>query len=115
MTEARGLVDALDRAGYRLTEPRRAVAALIAGREGHFTAADLDGDARARQLPIGRATIFRALDLFTELEVVERVDLPDGGHAYVPCEPVHHHHVICTNCGRAPRSPTWAWGRSSRR
>jgi len=99
--EAGGLVDALDRAGYRLTEPRRAVATLIAGRDGHFTAADLEEDARARHLPIGRATIFRALDLFTELEVVERVDLPDGGHAYVPCEPVHHHHVICTNCGRA--------------
>ena len=99
--EAGGLVDALDRAGYRLTEPRRAVATLIAGRDGHFTAADLEEDARARHLPIGRATIFRALDLFTELEVVERVDLPDGGHAYLPCEPVHHHHVICTNCGRA--------------
>jgi len=99
--EAGGLVDALDRAGYRLTEPRRAVATLIAGRDGHFTAADLEEDARARHLLIGRATIFRALDLFTELEVVERVDLPDGGHAYVPCEPVHHHHVICTNCGRA--------------
>jgi Fe2+ or Zn2+ uptake regulation protein len=99
--EAGGLVDALDRAGYRLTEPRRAVAALVAGREGHFTAADLEEDARTRDLPIGRATIFRALDLFTELELVERVDLPDGGHAYVGCEPVHHHHVICTNCGRA--------------
>jgi Fe2+ or Zn2+ uptake regulation protein len=99
--EAGGLVDALDRAGYRLTEPRRAVATLIAGRDGHFTAADLEEDARARHLPIGRATIFRALDLFTELELVERVDLPDGGHAYVGCEPVHHHHVICTNCGRA--------------
>jgi len=98
--EAGGLVDALDRAGYRLTEPRRAVATLIAGRDGHFTAADLEEDARARHLPIGRATIFRALDLFTELEVVERVDLPDGGHAYVPCEPVHHHHVVCSTCGR---------------
>jgi Fur family ferric uptake transcriptional regulator len=100
-TEAGGFVDALDRAGYRLTEPRRAVATLIAGREGQFTAADLEADARARHLPIGRATIFRALDLFTDLAVVERVDLPDGGHAYVACEPVHHHHVICTNCGRA--------------
>ena len=99
--EAGGLVDALDRAGYRLTEPRRQVAQLIAGHDGHFTAADLVADAEHRRMAIGRATIFRALDLFTELEVVERVDLPDGGHAYVPCEPVHHHHVICTNCGRA--------------
>ena len=62
------LVAALDRAGYRLTEPRRAVAELIVAREGHFSAADLIDDARARRLDIGRATVFRALDLFTELQ-----------------------------------------------
>jgi Fur family transcriptional regulator, ferric uptake regulator len=95
------LVAALDRAGYRLTEPRRVVAELIAAREGHFTAADLLDDARARRLGIGRATIFRALDLFTELTLLERVDLPSGEHAYVPCLPHgHHHHVVCSACGR---------------
>ena len=95
------LVAALDRAGYRLTEPRRAVAELIVAREGHFSAADLIDDARARRLGIGRATIFRALDLFTELSVLERLDLPTGEHAYVPCEPAgHHHHIVCSGCGR---------------
>jgi Fe2+ or Zn2+ uptake regulation protein len=94
------LIDALDRAGHRVTEPRKAVAALIAGRAGHFTAADLVGEARVRRLGIGRATIFRALDLFTELNVVERLELPSGDHAYVPCEPLHHHHVVCSRCGQ---------------
>lgn len=92
---------AIDRAGYRLTGPRRAVADLIAGREGHFTAADLVAEARARRLGIGRATIFRALDLLLELGVLERLDLPSGEHAYVGCEPAHHHHVVCSGCGRA--------------
>jgi Fe2+ or Zn2+ uptake regulation protein len=99
MTRKNLLVDALDRAGYRLTEPRRAVAELIAARNGHFTAADLATDARDRRLAIGRATIFRALDLFATLNLVERVDLPGGDHAYVACEPAHHHHAICTTCG----------------
>jgi Fur family transcriptional regulator, ferric uptake regulator len=92
---------AFDRAGYRLTGPRRAVADLIAAREGHFTAADLVAEARARRLGIGRATIFRALDLLLELGVLERLDLPSGEHAYVGCEPIHHHHVVCSGCGRA--------------
>jgi len=99
--ESSPLVNALDRAGYRLTEPRRTVADLIAARGGHFTAADLLGDAKARRLGIGRATIFRALDLFTELNFLERLDLPTGEHAYVPCEPAsHHHHIVCSTCGR---------------
>ena len=101
MTDATALVTALDEAGYRLTEPRRAVAGLIAARDGHFTAADLVADARRRRLRIGRATIFRTLDAFADLRLVERIDLPDGDHAYVGCDPVHHHHAICTRCGRS--------------
>ncbi len=95
------LVDALDRAGYRLTEPRRAVAELVAAQEAHFTAAGLAAEARDRHLGIGRATIFRSLDVFATLGLVERVDLPGGEHAYVVCDPVHHHHAICTSCGRS--------------
>jgi len=92
---------ALDAAGHRLTGPRRAVAELIAARAGHFTAADLLLDARARRLGVGRATVFRSLDLLTELGVLERMDLPSGEHAYVPCAPTHHHHhIVCATCGR---------------
>jgi len=88
-------------AGERVTLPRRAVARLVAARDGHFTAAQLMDDAEAAGEPIGRATVFRALDLFTNLGLVERVDLPDGNHAFVACESVHHHHAICTRCGRS--------------
>lgn len=100
-TRPRALVEALDDAGYRLTGRRRQVADLIAAREGHFTAAELLDDARVRRLGIGRATVFRALDLLTELRLLERLDLPEGEHAYVTCEPAHHHHVVCSSCGRA--------------
>ena len=92
---------ALGRAGYRATAARRAVVDLIAGREGHFTAADLVDDARSQGRRIGRATIFRTLDVLAELRAVERLDLPTGEHAYVACEPAHHHHVVCSNCGRS--------------
>ncbi len=95
------MIAALDDAGYRLTGRRREVTELIAAREGHFTAADLILDARSRRLGIGRATIFRALELLTELKLLERLDLPEGEHAYVTCEPTHHHHVVCSACGRA--------------
>ena len=94
------LIAALDTAGYRLTDARRAVASLVADRPGPFRASDLIADARSRRLGIGRATIFRALDVFTELSVVERLDLPSGEHAYVGCEPAHHHHIVCERCGR---------------
>ncbi|HEX9044761.1 MAG TPA: Fur family transcriptional regulator [Candidatus Limnocylindrales bacterium] len=101
LTAQERLTGALIDAGHRLTEPRRQVAGLVAAHTGHFTAADLVADAARLRPQIGRATIFRALELFTELGVVERLDLPAGDHAYVRCDPVHHHHVVCASCGRS--------------
>jgi len=94
------IVTALDQAGYRLTEARRSVAELIGNRRGHFTAGDLLVDARARRLGLGRATVFRTLDVLVDLGAVERLDLPSGEHTYVACEPAHHHHLVCSACGR---------------
>lgn len=95
------LVTALEDSGVRLTAPRRAVAELIAAQPGHFTAADLVDAAKADHPGLGRATIFRSLELLSSLGVVERLDLPNGEHAYVGCEPSHHHHVVCSSCGRS--------------
>jgi len=91
---------ALDRAGYRLTEPRRALATLIADQDGHFTAAELVAIARERRLGVGRATVFRTLETLEEIGAIERLDLPTGEHAYVACELAHHHHIVCSRCGR---------------
>ncbi|HEY5628660.1 MAG TPA: Fur family transcriptional regulator [Candidatus Limnocylindrales bacterium] len=100
MLSSNPIVEALGVAGYRLTAPRRAIADLIAEYDGHFTAAELEGAARDRGLDVSRATLFRALELLTELHVVERLDLPSGEHAYVPCVRSHHHHIVCSRCGR---------------
>jgi Fur family ferric uptake transcriptional regulator len=100
MSDPSLIVTALDRAGYRLTEPRRALAVLIADQEGHFTAAELVAAARQRRVGVGRATVFRTLETLDEIGAIERLDLPSGEHAYVGCEPAHHHHIVCSRCGR---------------
>lgn len=101
MVAAQSIVDAFEGAGYRLTSPRRALAGLIASRSGHFTAEELLADAKRGRRGLGRATIFRSLEVLAELGAVERLDLPSGGHAFVACESAHHHHVVCSSCGRS--------------
>jgi Fur family ferric uptake transcriptional regulator len=95
------ILSAIDDAGYRVTQTRRAIAELIGGQTGHFTADELLARSRQRRLGISRATIFRSLDILAELGVVERLDLPTGGHAFVSCEASHHHHLVCSRCGRS--------------
>jgi Fur family ferric uptake transcriptional regulator len=101
VVDAPDIVSAFEGAGYRLTAPRRALARLIAARGGHFTADELLGESRRRRLGVTRATIFRSLDVLADLGVVERLDLPTGEHAFVACEPAHHHHIVCSSCGRS--------------
>jgi Fur family transcriptional regulator, ferric uptake regulator len=101
MVAGETIVSTLQKHGYRITAPRRGVARLIAERQGHFTAEDLMRSSRRQRAGLGRATVFRSLELLTSLDLVERVDLPSGEHAYVTCEPTHHHHLVCSSCGRA--------------
>jgi Fur family ferric uptake transcriptional regulator len=102
MPRSSTLLSALGVAGKRLTVARRAVADAIARQDGHFTAEDVLRVAQTRQRTVGRATVFRSLEMLADLHLVERVDLPSGEHAYVACEPdEHHHHVVCSVCGRS--------------
>ncbi len=87
--------------GLQLTEPRRVVIAAIAERTVPFTSAELQEAIEAEAPAIGRATVFRTLDLLCRLGIVQRIhEDAKGGrcHAYLACEPQHHHHLICTGC-----------------
>ena len=101
MSDSAGLLRALDGAGFHLTAARRAVAEMVAERAGRFSADDLVQEARRTRRGVGRATVFRSLALFEELGLVESMHLPTGEHAYVACEPAHHHHLVCERCGRS--------------
>src|SRR5262245_47081682 len=77
------------------------MAHLVASRRGHFTADELLAESRRRRLGVTRATVFRSLDVLADLGLVERLDLPSGEHAFVACEAAHHHHIVCSSCGRS--------------
>jgi Fur family ferric uptake transcriptional regulator len=86
----------LEARGYRVTPSRRAVIAAILAQQGHFTVEDL----LARCRDAGRATVFRTIRLLTELGVVCRVLLEDGSKHYMVSQRGHHHHLVCTACGK---------------
>jgi Fur family ferric uptake transcriptional regulator len=87
----------LEARGYRVTPSRRAVIAGVLQQAGHFTVDDLLRRCRGA----GRATVFRTIRLLTELGVVCRVLLDDGSLHYRLSErPQHHHHLVCTGCGK---------------
>ena len=99
LPNAAAIAERLDLQGLRQTEPRRHLIELILRQPGQFRAADLVE--QAQPLGIGRATVFRLLDLLVQLGLLSRLHGPDGCRTYTLCEPeYHHHHLVCRSCGR---------------
>ncbi len=93
------VLEALQGAGYKVTSARRAVIQAVLGKERHFSGADLVAEVIAADGTVGRATVFRTLDVLVDLGLIGRVHRPEGGHGYVLCPQGHHHHAICSRCG----------------
>lgn len=86
-------------AGIRATAQRRAVARAVGEATGSFTVAELHDRARRFEPGLGLATTYRTLELLRANGGVHPL-LGEGRHAYVRCRPEHHHHLVCTTCGR---------------
>lgn len=86
----------LEARGYRVTPSRRAVIAAVLQQSGHFTVEDLVRPCGGA----GRATVFRTVRLLAEMGVVCRVLLEDGRLHYAVSKREHHHHLVCTVCGK---------------
>ena len=88
----------LSEAGYRSGASRRKVIELLGGQTCAITALELD-----RRLDgVGRATVYRALEQMEELGLVQRIDVGGDSAGYEKVDPEghHHHHIVCTDCGK---------------
>jgi Fur family ferric uptake transcriptional regulator len=97
------LLAAFEAEGLRNTRPRRVIAeqlAALAASDADFTAQDLWRELQARDPGLGRATVYRAVDLLLSKGMLDRVPFADGTHRYRLCGGAHHHHLTCTQCQR---------------
>lgn len=94
-------LDRLREAGYRITNARLAVLSVLQESDGHLTSAEIINQVDARDPSIGRASVFRTLELLTSLSLVRPTYLESRTPTYVLLtHEGHHSHIICTNCSR---------------
>lgn len=90
--------------GYRLTLGRKAILDLLSQEDGHLSAEDIYMKVHEQYPNIGLTTIYRTLDVLTDLGMVYKFDFGDGRARYERAEgpkgPHHHHHLICTECNK---------------
>lgn len=89
---------------YKFTTQRQVVLqAFLDSKENHMSAEDVYAIVRDENPEIGLATVYRSLELFTELELLKKLDFGDGRSRYELNDHnlAHsHHHLICLSCGK---------------
>jgi len=86
-------------AGYKNTSSRMKIVSLI-GKRATFTTSEILEEISRIYPEIGRATVFRTLDTLLSLGALDKVKLSEGKDGYIVCGPPHHHHIVCTECGK---------------
>ncbi len=92
----------LAEAGYRRGGARNAVVELLDRQDCALSAQQIDDLLRAQGRSVGRASVYRILELLTELRLVQRIDVGQGVARYERHLPDgdHHHHLVCDSCGQ---------------
>jgi len=86
--------------GHPLTTQRRLLLELIRDADGHIDAKELYRRASARDESIGSATVYRSLNLFKELGIVDERRLGKLRCYYEIKQSPQHQHLLCQGCGK---------------
>lgn len=95
----------LKQRGFRITRPRTAVIEALETARGSLSAEQILKRARRTCPSLGLVTVYRAMDLFEGLGLVQRIHLHDGCQAFAWKSNEHSHYLVCRACGRTLEFP----------
>jgi len=91
--------------GYicRWTVPREVIFDLLSRTSKHMSAKEIYTSLYKMYPGIGLTTVYRTLDLLSRMGLINKLTFGDGQNRYEfksDKRKEHHHHLICTKCGR---------------
>ena len=85
--------------GLRNTQQREVILAEFVRLHEHVTIDELCEKVRKVDASIGYATVYRALKLFTECGIADKLDFGGSSARFESVSDEHHDHMICDECG----------------
>lgn len=93
--------------GLKVTTQRIAILEVLEDRPNeHLTAEEIYECVKGKYPEIGLATVYRTIQLLSELNLIDKLNLDDGFVRYEigkqgnEISSHHHHHLICLGCGK---------------
>ena len=85
--------------GGRMTPQRQIILDTICAIGRHTTACDIFDRIHAKVPAINRATVYRTLAYFCNLQILVSAEI-EGKTVYEIAAPTPHHHLVCRQCGQ---------------
>ena len=90
--------------GLRMTASREAIIDVLSKMKEHSSAEDIYIEAHKLNPRIGLTSVYRTLELMSNMGMVYKTEFGDGCARYELSEVAggrkHHHHIVCTKCGK---------------
>jgi Fur family transcriptional regulator, ferric uptake regulator len=95
----------------RDTRQKREVREALLSSDDFISAQDLHAQLRANGSRIGLATVYRNLNEMVRNDEADTYQSTGGEQRFRSCSQGHHHHLICTECGKATeiQAPLEEW------
>lgn len=90
----------LSKAGLRATGQRFLILEIIRQGRGHLDANEIHRRALAREPRLSLSTVYRNLQKFKEMGLIEELHFDEDHHHYEAKPAAEHHHLMCLGCGR---------------
>jgi Fe2+ or Zn2+ uptake regulation protein len=84
----------------RVTNQRSLIMEIIRQGEGHLDADEIYRRAREKTSRLSFSTVYRAMQTFKKLGLVDELHFDEGHHHYEVKTPDEHHHLVCLGCGK---------------
>jgi Fur family transcriptional regulator, ferric uptake regulator len=88
--------------GLPVTQQREAIADVVFGSPEHQSVEEIEDRLRSQGERIGKATIYRTLEMLVRSGLVAEHDFGEGFKRYEHLfgQPPVHEHLVCTGCGK---------------
>ncbi len=89
--------------GYFITEPREILIDYVTSKNEAATVEEMVEDLRTQDRDVDRSSVYRTINLFTELGIVGKVLFRDGVKRVELSSEFggsHHHHLVCDECDK---------------
>ena len=94
------VISMLHQSGHKVTPQRVVIIQTVLESSEHLTPAELYEKIRHLDPEVGEVTVYRTLNILSELGLLCMVHTGENTHSYVSRPPEHHDHLICSRCGK---------------